>query len=68
MSEDTNLPPDEAQHTSTRDRVVELLGRVSPEARQLVGEVLRLEQAQIHKKVATGIAGDIVDISKKIVK
>ena len=47
---------------TARDRVIELLGSVSPEARQLVGEVLRLEQAQIHLKVASGIAGDIVDI------
>lgn len=48
-------------------RIAEILKAASPEAQQLVGDVLRLEQQQIHKKRATGIAEDIVDITKRLV-
>lgn len=67
MSDESGIVGASVKRTS-KEQVAAILEQVSPEARQLVGEVLRLEQAQIHKKQATGVANDIVDITEKIVK
>ena len=53
---------------TTKERFESLLREAREEVRVLVGDTLRLEQDQIHKKQATGIAADIVDITKKLVK
>jgi hypothetical protein len=52
----------------TREQVQEIARAASPEARQVITEVLRVERDKLHLKLPRGIVQDITDIVKKIVK
>lgn len=55
-----------APHDS-QERILECVSRASKEARELLGEVLRLEDEKLGMKNPHGMKEDIADLTERIV-
>jgi hypothetical protein len=52
---------------STREQIQALLQEASPEAQEVVAQVLRLEKEKLHLKLPRGVVEDITDVIKRLV-